>query len=120
MSISNRTIEIGDRPVVVPASGMGYGSPVRPTEDGTLKQNLEGRMSRIEGQIRGIRSMAAEGRDCVDVITQIAAVRAALKKVADLMVTEHVEQWVQKTAPNGVPAGQDVEDMLKVFKQYYR
>ena len=83
-------------------------------------QNFEGRLSRIEGQIRGIRNMTAEGRACVDVVTQIAAVRAALKKVADMVVADHVQQWIDEASRQGGKGKQDVEESLKVFNQYYR
>ena len=46
------------------------------------KEQLTGRLARIEGQVRGITRMVEEDRYCVDVLTQINAVRAALDKVA--------------------------------------
>ncbi len=65
--------------------------------------------------------MSSEGRMCVDIVTQIAAVRAALKKVADVMVADHVQQWLNKAVLNPAVRGQDdVEELLKVFNQYYR
>lgn len=88
--------------------------------DGKTLQGVEARLARVEGQIRGIRNMAAGGRECVDIVTQIAAVRAALKKVADMMVADHVERWVNEvTSGDGHPK-RDVEELLKVFNQYYR
>lgn len=89
--------------------------------DGKTLQSVEARLARIEGQIRGIRNMAAGGRECVDVVTQIAAVRAALKKVADMMVADHVEQWLTEAASgDGHQPKRNVEELLKVFNQYYR
>jgi len=87
--------------------------------DGKTLQGVEARLARIEGQIRGIRGMASEGRECVDIVTQIAAVRAALKKVADMMVADHVEQWLAQ-ATSGGDHKRDVEELLRVFNQYYR
>jgi DNA-binding FrmR family transcriptional regulator len=87
--------------------------------DGKSIQDVEARLARIEGQVRGIRSMAAEGRECVDIVTQIAAVRAALKKVADMMVDEHVERWLNEPRV-GEDRKRSVEELLKVFNQYYR
>lgn len=89
-------------------------------DDDKNLQNIDGRLSRIEGQIRGIRSMASERRACIDVVTQIAAVRAALKKVADVMVSNHVHQWVRDISADNDHSEQDVEELLKVFNQYYR
>ena len=84
-------------------------------------RDIVARLSRIEGQRRGIRNMHSEERDCIDVVTQIAAVRAALKKVADVLVATHVEAWLAQAAanPNDTEA-QDIQELLKVFTQYYR
>lgn len=46
------------------------------------KEQLQTRLSRIEGQVRGIKGMVEEDRYCIDVLTQISAVRSALDKVA--------------------------------------
>lgn len=54
------------------------------------KDQLLDRLRRIEGQVRGVASMVQEDRYCIDVVTQINAVRAALDKVALGLVDEHV------------------------------
>ncbi len=46
------------------------------------KDQLQSRLSRIEGQVRGVAKMVEEDRYCIEVLTQIAAVQAALDKVA--------------------------------------
>ena len=46
------------------------------------KDQLQSRLRRIEGQVRGIQRMVAEDRYCIDVLTQVAAIQAALDKVA--------------------------------------
>jgi DNA-binding FrmR family transcriptional regulator len=86
-------------------------------------RELEHRLSRIEGQIRGIRTMTTEGRPCLDTVTQIAAVRGALRRVADIVVASHVERWVQQAAagnsdPKDGHEVQDVQELLKVFGRY--
>ena len=58
------------------------------------KQALLGRMSRIEGQVRGITRMVDDERYCIDVLQQISAVRAALDKVALALVDDHVSHCV--------------------------
>lgn len=89
--------------------------------DEKTAQNVEARLSRIEGQTRGIRNMTAEGRLSVDIVTQVAAVRAALKKVADMVVAGHVHQWLKDVVgEHGAPSDQKVEELLKVFNQYYK
>jgi CsoR family transcriptional regulator, copper-sensing transcriptional repressor len=46
------------------------------------KEQLQARLSRIEGQVRGVKGMVEDDRYCIDVLTQINAIRAALDKVA--------------------------------------
>lgn len=54
------------------------------------KDQLLNRLGRIEGQVRGVAKMVQEDRYCIDVVTQINAVRAALDKVALGLVDQHV------------------------------
>ena len=53
------------------------------------KKGLQRRLSRIEGQVRGVERMVEEDRYCIDVLTQITAIRSALDKVALNLVDEH-------------------------------
>ncbi|MDQ2751192.1 MAG: metal-sensitive transcriptional regulator [Pseudonocardiales bacterium] len=53
------------------------------------KPQLQARLARIEGQVRGVAKMVAEDRYCIDVLTQINAVRAALDKVALGLLDDH-------------------------------
>ena len=54
------------------------------------KDQLQTRLSRIEGQVRGVSRMVEEDRYCIDVLTQIGAIRAALDKVALGLLDDHV------------------------------
>ena len=58
------------------------------------KDRIRRRLSRIEGQVRGIAGMVEEDRYCIDVLTQISAVRAALDKVALTLLDDHVRHCV--------------------------
>jgi DNA-binding FrmR family transcriptional regulator len=60
-----------------------------PARDALLK-----RLSRIEGQVRGVSRMVDENRYCIDVLTQISAVQAALDKVALGLMDDHVHHCV--------------------------
>ena len=53
------------------------------------KDQLQKRLARIEGQVRGVSKMVDEDRYCIDVLTQISAVRAALDKVALGVLDDH-------------------------------
>ena len=48
------------------------------------------RLSRIEGQVRGLSRMVEEDRYCIDIVTQISAVRAALRRVEEEILRDHV------------------------------
>ena len=60
----------------------------------TTKDQLRTRLRRIEGQVRGIEKMVDDDRYCIDVLTQIAAVQAALDKVALGVLDDHAHQCV--------------------------
>ena len=64
------------------------------------------RLSRIEGQVRGIARMVEEERYCIDVVTQVSAVRAALAKVEDEIIKDHVGHCVEHAIMSGDPAQQ--------------
>ena len=59
------------------------------------------RLSRIEGHIRGIKTMVQESRPCPDVLMQIAAVRGAVDRVARIILYEHLTECVAKAAQEG-------------------
>ena len=58
------------------------------------KDQLQKRLRRIEGQVRGIQNMVDEDRYCIDVLTQIGAIQAALDKVALGLLDEHARHCV--------------------------
>ena len=58
------------------------------------KDRLAKRLSRIEGQVRGVSRMVEEERYCIDVLTQIGAVQAALDKVALELIDDHTRHCV--------------------------
>ena len=58
------------------------------------KDQLKGRLRRVEGQVRGIERMVDEDRYCIEVLTQIGAVQAALDKVALGLLDDHARHCV--------------------------
>jgi DNA-binding FrmR family transcriptional regulator len=59
------------------------------------------RLGRIEGQVRGLGRMVEEDRYCIDVVTQISAVRAALRKVEEEILRDHVAHCVEHAIASG-------------------
>ena len=65
------------------------------------KPRLLNRLNRIEGQVRGIARMVEEDRYCVDVLTQLQAVRAALAKVETEMLRDHLGHCIEGAIVSG-------------------
>jgi DNA-binding FrmR family transcriptional regulator len=76
------------------------------------KDQLLNRLSRVEGQVRGVAGMVEQDRYCIDVVTQISAAQAALEKIALGLVDDHVRHCLmgEGEAP-GEPADQADELM---------
>ena len=66
-----------------------------------IKASCQKRLSRIEGQVRGISRMVDEDRYCIDIVTQIAAVRAALRRVEEEVLRDHVAHCVEHAIASG-------------------
>ena len=65
------------------------------------KKAVLSRLRRIEGQVRGIEKMVDEDRYCIDVLTQVNAVRAALESVALQLLADHTEHCVSEAIQAG-------------------
>lgn len=68
------------------------------------KDQLLKRLSRVEGQVRGVRGMVEEDRHCIDVITQITAVQAALDKIALGLLDGHARHCLAGGGDESTPA----------------
>ena len=67
----------------------------------TNKTQLRNRLNRIEGQVRGIGRMIDEDRYCIDVLTQLQAVRSALARVESEMLKDHLNQCIVGAMASG-------------------
>ncbi|MCL1467066.1 metal-sensing transcriptional repressor [Argonema galeatum] len=79
----------------------GEGSPHPHVHSEESLRRIVNRLSRIEGHIRGIKSMVQESRACPDVLVQIAAVRGALDRVARMILDEHLTECIARAAKEG-------------------
>ena len=59
------------------------------------------RLNRVEGQVRGLAKMVEDGRYCIDVVTQVQAVIAALKKVEGEILKDHISHCVEHAIKSG-------------------
>jgi DNA-binding FrmR family transcriptional regulator len=81
-----------------------------------IKVSCAKRLSRIEGQVRGLARMVDEDRYCIDIVTQVAAVRAALRRVEEEILRDHVAHCVEHAIASGNKAEQrrKVEELMAV------
>ena len=73
----------------------------RHVHDEESLRRIINRLSRIEGHIRGIKTMVQESRPCPEVLVQVAAVRGALDRVARIILDEHLTQCIGRAAEEG-------------------
>lgn len=80
------------------------------------------RLSRIEGQVRGISRMVEEDRYCIDIVTQIAAVRAALRRAEEEVLRDHVGHCVAHAIRSGDPEEQakKIDELMDVLARSER
>lgn len=81
------------------------------------KVSVEKRLRRVEGQVRGIGGMVAEDRYCIDIVTQIGAVRAALRSIEEEVLRDHVAHCVKHAMQSGDPdeQRQKIGELMDVF-----
>jgi DNA-binding FrmR family transcriptional regulator len=80
------------------------------------------RLSRIEGQVRGLARMVEDDRYCIDIVTQIAAVRAALRRVEEEVLRDHITHCVEHAIVSGDPAEQrrKIAELMDVLSRTAR
>lgn len=83
------------------------------------KRSVLARMRRIEGQVRGVSRMIDEDRYCVDVINQLQAIRAALKRVEEAVLKDHVAHCVEHAIASGDrdDQRQKVQELLGIIER---
>jgi CsoR family transcriptional regulator, copper-sensing transcriptional repressor len=82
-----------------------------------IKTSVQKRLCRIEGQVRGLSKMVDEDRYCIDVVTQISAVRAALRRVEEEVLRDHVAHCVEHAISSGSKADQreKIAELMEVI-----
>ena len=85
------------------------------------KEGLLRRLSRIEGQVRGLRRMISEEAYCIDVLTQIAAVERALDGVALKLLSDHTNHCVRDAiTTGGAEADDKVDELMAAVERFAR
>lgn len=78
------------------------------------RNSLINRLQRMEGQVRGVRRMLEEGRDCHEVLTQLAAVRGAAHKISLLAVREYAVNCLTNPDPRSSP-DETIAEMVRTL-----
>ena len=81
-------------------------------------RNLLNRLSRIEGQVRGIRNMVEEERYCVDILTQVSAIQSALNSFNKELLSNHIKTCVVEEIRSGDE--QVVDELCDTIKKLMR
>lgn len=100
-------------------AGAAGGHP-RAGSYGERRADLLRRLRRIEGQVRGLQRMVEEQKYCVDVLIQIAAVKAALDKVGMALLEEHTRGCVRRALLDGGSADAAIRELTDVILRYLR
>ncbi len=80
------------------------------------------RLSRIEGQVRGLARMVEQDRYCIEIVTQIAAVRAALRRVEEDVLRDHISHCVAHAMESGSAAekNEKIAELMDVLARSAR
>lgn len=88
---------------------------------GLIKEDINKRLNRIEGQVRGIQKMVVNDEDCNSILVQIAAIRSAINKVGGIIL----ENYAQNCVTDAIEKGKDKEvvseliDTIIKYTKYY-
>jgi len=86
------------------------------------KTSILKRLQRVEGQVRGLARMVEEDRYCIDVVTQLSAVRAALRGVEQEVLRDHAGHCIENAIASGDKSDQrrKVAELMEVLKRSAR
>jgi DNA-binding FrmR family transcriptional regulator len=88
-------------------------------ELGDFKRDIINRLKRIEGQVKGIQKMIAEEKGCVDILTQIAAVRSAVNSVGCMILESHSNTCIEN-AMNAENKEDAMKDLLNTIQKFLK
>jgi len=86
------------------------------------KQQIQTRLKRIEGQVRGIQRMVDENRYCIDILTQISAIHESLRKVSEALLRDHLDHCVTNAIDSGDRREKEriYDELADLFNKYAR
>lgn len=99
--------------------GVSFNHPVGVFVTPEVAKKADTALKRIEGQVRGVSKMLDENRYCIDIVTQIEAVRAALAKVEGDLLRQHLQHCVHKAMASKDSRARErvIEELIDVFRR---
>lgn len=79
------------------------------------KNKMLNRLKRTEGQIRGVQKMIDEERECIDVITQLSAVRSSIDRVMGMIVAENLKNCFEHQDKNPTEQAEKLEQAINMI-----
>jgi DNA-binding FrmR family transcriptional regulator len=83
------------------------------------KETILARLRRIEGQTRGLQKMVEQDKYCVDIMTQISSVQAALEQISLMLMEDHMRHCVTEAIQQG-NGEEKISEVLNVIKRYVK
>ena len=83
----------------------------------SLNADLQMRLSRAEGQLRGLHKMIGDGAYCIDVLQQVSAVRRALDRLALILIRDHLETCVTEAMAERKP-GDKIRELIDTLDRF--
>jgi DNA-binding FrmR family transcriptional regulator len=84
------------------------------------KEDLGERLSRIEGQVKGIKRMVEREAYCIDIVTQITSLVAASEKVATILLKDHLDHCVREAIEKGENPDERMEEAKAAIERFLR
>ena len=81
-------------------------------------KKLLNRISRIEGQVRGLRKMVEQDRDCFEVLKQIAAAGGAIRSLGMVILEDHLKGCVSEAIRDSDRDGELIDQVVRVFNRF--
>jgi DNA-binding FrmR family transcriptional regulator len=81
----------------------------------TYNRDVKNRLSRIEGQMRGVTKMVEEEKDCREVVTQLSAIRSAVDRSIGLIVAQNLEACIRDAHKNGQNADDAIQEAVNMI-----
>ncbi|OZI13591.1 cytoplasmic protein [Bacillaceae bacterium SAS-127] len=81
----------------------------------TYDKNVQNRLKRIEGQIRGVLRMMEEEKDCTDIVMQLSAIQGAINGTIGVVVSKNLEQCVRHNVENGEETDEMVKEAVELL-----